>query len=226
MTSKNNSTVAGLGLALVFVLFGQFALAQGVSTNVLDFNEVSSDTLGTMSEGLGVAAGGSAPDATLVSVEGEEITLSELWAEQNLLLIFYRGGWCPFCNAQTRDMTLKYSQFQDRSVLPVMISVDKPDGAAIMTAAYEVPFPIMSDSDLDAHQAYNVVLEISDTQYQNMLSRGTDLEAYSGQTHHRIAVPSSFLIAQGGQLVWSHVDTDHRTRPSSDQLLQVIDDNL
>lgn len=215
-----------VGLLLGLILLGQFAVAQTITTKVGDFTEVAESNLGTLSDGLGIEPGRMAPDATLVSIEGESITLSHLWAEQNVLLIFYRGGWCPFCNAQIRDLTVKYQGFKDRSVLPVLVSVDKPDTAALLSAAYEVPFPVMSDSDLDAHQAYNVVLQVSKEQYESMLSRGTDLEAFSGQTHHDIAVPSSFLIAKGGKLLWSHVDVDYRTRPSANQLIRVVDEHL
>ena len=215
-----------LWLALVLFLFAQVAFAQVTIRDPREYTEVGEDTLGTLSEGLGIESGSHAPDATLNSIEDEPITLSDLWADQNVLLIFYRGGWCPYCNAQIRDISVKYSKFQDRSVLPVLVSVDEPDASALLTAAYDVPFPVMSDSDLDAHEAYNVVLHVSDEDYEARAARGVDMEAFSGQDHHSMAVPSSFLIQQGGQLLWSHVDIDFRTRPSATQLLSVVDENL
>jgi|TARA_B110000483_G_scaffold228870_1_gene292248 peroxiredoxin len=215
-----------LWFALVFFLFAQVAFAQLTIRDPREYTEVDSEALGTLSEGLGIESGSQAPDATLNSIEDKQIRLSDLWADQNVLLIFYRGGWNPYCNAQIRDISVKHSQFQDRSVLPILVSVDEPDASALLTAAYGVPFPVMSDSDLDAHQAYNVVLQVTDEEYEARAARGVDMEAFSGQDHHAMAVPSSFLIKQGGQLLWSHVDVDFRTRPSATQLLNVVDANL
>ena len=213
-------------LALTLMLLSQVALAQVRISEARDFTVVAEEALGTRSDDLGIAAGSMAPDATLASIEDGQVTLSDLWADQNLMLIFYRGGWCPYCNAQIRDITVNYSKFLDRSVLPVLVSVDEPDTSALLSATYEVPFPVMSDSDLDAHESYNVVLRVTEEEYQARLSRGVDMEAYSGQDHHVMAVPSTFLIEQGGHLLWSHVDVEFRTRPSADQLLAVIDENL
>ena len=213
-------------IALSLILFSCGALAQAEIRGPRDYGIAGEDTLGKIAEGAGIEAGQPAPDASLLSIYGEETLLSDLWKDENVLLIFYRGGWCPFCNAQIRDLSVKYEGFQDRSVIPVLVSVDEPDTASLMTATYDVPFPVMSDSDLDAHEAYNVVLEITDEQYEAMKSRGIDLEAYSGTGDHVYAMASSFLIAQGGQLVWSHLDLDYRTRPSPEQYMQVADDLL
>lgn len=220
------SYLSKVGFVLVVAMLAQAASAQVNVSNPRAYTEASENALGEMSEGFGVEAGGQAPDATLLTIQDEEITLSDLWADQNVMLIFYRGGWCPYCNAQIRDITVKYDEFEERGLLPVMVSVDEPDAASLLTSAYDVPFPVMSDSDLDGHQAYNVVLTVTEAEYQARLARGTDMEAFSGEDHHSMAVPSTFLIEKGGKLVWSHVDVNFRVRPSAKQLLEVADANL
>lgn len=214
------------GLAIVVALCAQVVSAQVNVSGPRAYTEASESELGQLEDGYGIAAGGQAPDATLSSIHGEDITLSDLWQDQNVMLIFYRGGWCPYCNAQIRDITVKYDQFSERSLLPVLVSVDEPDAASLVSAAYDVPFPIMSDSDLDGHSAYNVVLTVTEREYEARLARGTDMEAFSGTDHHSMAVPSTFLIEKGGELLWSHVDVDFRVRPSAKQLLEVADANL
>lgn len=212
--------------AFLLCVFSYGALAQGEIRHARDYSVAGEDTLGVLAEGAGIEAGQPAPDAELLTIYGEATNLSDLWADEHVLLIFYRGGWCPFCNAQVRDLTVKFDGFEERSVLPVMVSVDEPDTSSLLTATYDAPFPILSDSDLDAHEAYNVVLEISDEQYEAQKARGIDLEVYSGTDDHVYAVASSFLIAQGGELVWSHVDLDYRTRPSPEQYMAVADELL
>ena len=225
-TKSLNMLSKGRWLLLALVFFAHAVTAQVNVSNPRAYTEADSETLGQLAEGFGINAGGMAPDATLRSIHGEAITLSELWEDQHVMLIFYRGGWCPYCNAQIRDITVKYDGFEERNLLPVLVSVDEPDAASLLTAAYDVPFPVMSDSDLDGHQAYNVVLTVDEEEYQARLARGTDMEAFSGEDHHSMAVPSTFLIEKGGNLLWSHVDTNFRVRPSAKQLLEVADSNL
>ncbi len=212
--------------AFLLVLFSSALLAQAEIRGPRDYGVAGEETLGVIADGSGIEAGQAAPDAELLSIYGDSTKLSDLWADEHVLLIFYRGGWCPFCNAQIRDLAVQYSEFEDRSVVPVLVSVDEPDTASLLTATYDVPFPVMSDSDLDAHEAYNVVLEISDEQYEGMKARGIDLEEYTGTDDHVYAVASSFLIEQGGQLVWSHVDLNYRNRPSPEQYMAVADELL
>ena len=210
---------------LTAMVFSSTSWAEVKASNPRDYGVAETAALGTLSGGFGIEAGQAAPDADLRDIDGNPTTLSSLWEDQSLLVVFYRGGWCPFCNAQIRDLTEEYAAFESRNVLPVMISVDAPDAASLVDATYDIPFPVLSDSKLSATNAYNVASDAS-ADYEGMLGRGTDLEEYSGESHHTISLASAFLIAEGGQLVWSHADPNYRTRPTPTQFLSVIDENI
>lgn len=181
--------------------------------------------LGTVPEGKGLDIATSVPEVAVTDLEGEEVALPDLVRRGPTLIVFYRGGWCPYCNAQVRRMTEAYPELEKRGVTPALISVDRPEAAAQTRASYEIPFPVLSDPDLEAHRAFRVVHQASDKERAALREAGVDLEAASGKSHHSYAIPSMFLFGEDGKLVWRHVDPDYTVRPSMDQVLRILDAN-
>ena len=173
---------------------------------------------------IGLKAGAKVADFNLKAHNGEPINLEVLLEEAPLLVIFYRGGWCPYCNVQIRQLTEAYPEFKKRGVFPVLISVDEIDGAALASRTYDIPFAVLSDPKLSAHTAFDVVMDVDAETYKQYQGYGIDLEKWSGQNHHKIAVSSAFIVDNTGTVKWAHTTMDYKTRPSPEQLLKVIDD--
>lgn len=179
--------------------------------------------LGSNDQGIGLKPSESVPNFTVSNHQGEPTTFDDLRSDGPLLVIFYRGGWCPYCNLQIRQITQAWDEFSDRDVLPVLMSVDRTDGAALAQKTYEIPFPVLSDTELAAHKAFDVVLEVDATTVEKYKTYGIDLEAWSGRSDGKIAVSSAFLVDEDGVVQWAHTSLDYKTRPSVAQLLSVID---
>ncbi len=182
------------------------------------------DKLGTNDEGIGLKVGDTIPDFTVKAHNGDIVDKDVLLQEAPLLVIFYRGGWCPYCNAQIRQLTTAYPEFKQRNVYPVLISVDEVDGATLASKTYDIPFAVLSDPNLSALTAFNVIMSVDAETYKQYQDYGIDLEKWSGQNHHKIAVSSAFLIDKAGIVRWAHTSKDYKTRPSPKQLLAVIDE--
>jgi peroxiredoxin len=189
-------------------------------------NTTTHDELGRNENDHGLKAGESVPAFESNTYDGESINLDNLLANGSIMVIFYRGGWCPFCNYQVRQITQAFDKFQQRNVTPVLISVDNTDGAMLIKEAYEIPFPVLSDSNLAAHESFKTVIELGNSKYEKYKKFGVDLEAWSGLEHHKMAAPGIFLVNGEAQVLWSHVALDFKTRPNVEQLLSVIDNNL
>lgn len=184
-------------------------------------SEPTADQLGTVPAGLGLKVGAKAPDATLPDIAGRPQRLGALYREAPTFVVFYRGGWCPFCNLQLHGLSAATPDFARQGVRLVAISVDQPGEEAKTQAKNGVPFPMLSDSKLVVHRAFNVVHVPPDEEAKALAHYGVDLEAYSGENHHSFAVPSIFLIDRAGVVRWVHIDQDYKTRPSPAQLLAV-----
>ncbi len=212
---------------LAFLTLSQTANAELAIAATPKANAVTAAAdLGMLESGLGLKVGEKVPAFESDTYAGEKVSSADLMEMGPLLVIFYRGGWCPFCNFQVRQITQAYSRFQERQVTPVLISVDKTDGALLLQEAYDIPFPVLSDSKLAAHQSFNTIIELDKASYEKYKSFGVDLEAWSGLDHHKMSAPAIFLVGKDSKVLWSHVALDYKTRPSVEQLLGVIDANI
>ena len=179
--------------------------------------------VGQLAPGTGIPVGSKVPDAHATDLDGHDVTLGALYAKGPILLAFYRGGWCPYCSSENHSLAVAYPDFQKRGVTPVTVSVDTPDAEAKTKATYSIPFPVLSDPDAKVLDAFHVVNQVDDATYAKLKGFGVNLESYSGKGHHKIAIPSLFLIDQTGTVRWAHSDPDYKVRPSVAQILAAID---
>lgn len=186
--------------------------------------EPAQERLGILAPETGLPVGSQVPAELMgTTLAGERVKLSSLHASGSILLIFYRGGWCPFCNFQMRSLAEGAPRFAERGITPVAVSVDRATEAAKTTRRYELPFPVLSDDDLSLVEAFRVVKKVDDAELARLRGFGMDLEASAGKNHHVIAVPSMFLIDSQGVVRWAHSELDYKVRPSIDQLLKALD---
>jgi peroxiredoxin len=188
--------------------------------------DTPANKLGVVPAGFGLKLGAKAPDATLTDVTGKSEKLSALYKDGPTFVIFYRGGWCPFCNIQMQNLGAAKAAFEGKGYKIVAISVDKPDEEAKTKAKHGTAFPMLSDSDMAAHKAFNVVHAPPEAEQKALAGYGINLEAYSGKSHHSFAVPSIFLIDKAGVVKWVHVDEDYKTRPSAAQMIEAAEQAL
>lgn len=188
--------------------------------------ETPASKLGTAPAGFGPKVGAPAPDATLPDVTGAMQSLASLYARGPTLVIFYRGGWCPFCNLQLHQFAQAKPEFEKRGVKLVAISVDQPSEEAKTQAKHGVPFPMLSDSKLIAHRKYRVIHVPGDAERKILAGYKIDLAAYSGESHGSFAVPALVLVDRSQRVRFVHVDEDYKTRPSVQQMLAVVDRTL
>lgn len=189
----------------------------------MQINTTAAGQLGTRDEGVGLAPGETVPAFTTNHYDGSTVRFAQLLEQAPLLVVFYRGGWCAYCNIQVRQMTEAAEQFAARGVTPVLISVDRPAGAALAQKSYDIPFPVLSDPGLAAHEAFRVVFQLDAQTREKYRGYGLVLEDWSGRDDGKYAVASVFLVDGQGRVIWSHASKDYATRPSVAQLLEVID---
>lgn len=160
-----------------------------------------SHALGLLPLGHGLAPGSRAPDAELRDLDGRRVRLSDAIKWGPVLLVFFRGTWCPYCRTALEALAAAAPGFGRRGVSPIGISAEPRSAAAKLLASS--PFPVLEDEELEAHDAYAV---------------RAGAEPY--------ALPAFFLVDARGTVRWSHVCEDFRVRPSVGQVLGCVDEVL
>lgn len=178
--------------------------------------------LGRLPEGVGIAVGSKAPDFELSDSQKKRVKLSSLLEKQHVVLFFYRGGWDPHCNFQLRSFRTAFDALRQMEMLPVGVSVDAVERAEQLRTHHAIQFPLLSDSDLEAHRAYRVATKLDDDSDARLRSIGVDVARWSERDHRHIAIPAIFLIDRSGTVRFAHASRDSQTRPDMRALLDAL----
>ncbi|MEM9533793.1 MAG: peroxiredoxin-like family protein, partial [Pseudomonadota bacterium] len=158
--------------------------------------------------------GTSAPKFTAATAAGETFSLDPAAMERPAVLIFYRGGWCPFCNLYWS----KLREIEDELVAlnqdVVFISPDRPEllAEALADEADQPTYVLASDADSSIAEAFGIAFRIDDATYERYLEYEIDLEKSSGHGHRQLPAPAVFIIDTDGVIKFSYVNPDYKVR--------------
>lgn len=174
-----------------------------------------------------VLIGHSIPDAVLKTRDNAPLKLTSAVAEKPTLLIFYRGGWCPFCNHHLGGLQSIESELVDMGFQIIAVSPDRPEKLNESLESQGLSYRLLSDSDMTVAKALGIAFKVDDaTVKKYKTDYGIDLEADSGQTHHLLPVPSAFLVARDGTIKFAYVNPDYKVRIKPRVLLEVAKSEL
>ncbi|GHO51840.1 peroxiredoxin-like family protein [Ktedonobacter robiniae] len=157
-----------------------------------------------------------APDFTLPDALGQAVTLSQLLTQGPVVIIFYRGEWCPYCNLELRAYQKALPQLQELGATLVAISPQTPDHSLSTQEKHELGFVVLSDRGNRVARAYGLAFELDEAGKALHAQLGADLPAYNGDDSWELLVPGTFLIDQARAVRLASVDSNffHRLDPS------------
>jgi peroxiredoxin len=134
------------------------------------------------------------------------------------VVLFYRGGWCPYCNAQLSDLHLVEPKLRKSGFEIVFLSTDRPELLYTSLKATDIHYTLLSDSHLDAAKAFHVAYHVDGATLAQMREYGVDLEATTGTKQHELPVPSVFIIDTSGTIRFVYSNPDYKIRLGADAL--------
>lgn len=168
--------------------------------------------------GLGV--GQQIPAATVRSVDGQPVDLRQTVAKQPTILIFYRGGWCPYCNRHLAELKELEPTLKEMGYQIVAISPDRPEELSKSIDAHQLTYTLLSDSDSSAARGFGLAFRMPDelvVAYRR--DYGIDIESASGWTHHELPVPAAYVVDRSGKIRFAFVNPDYKVRVDSEEML-------
>jgi peroxiredoxin len=157
--------------------------------------------------------GSSLPQANLRTLEGDAITLKDAVGGQPALLVFYRGGWCPYCNLQLQGLRLIRDKLDALGYRMIAISPDSPESMRATLDKTPIEYTLLSDSKAEAITAFGLAFRVDDDTLTKYQGYGIDLEkAAGGESHHALPVPAVYLVDAEGTLQFSYVHPDYTVR--------------
>ncbi len=161
-----------------------------------------------------------APNITLRTTDGKPFSLTAALKKQPTVLIFYRGGWCPYCNLHLASLQKIEPDLKTLGYQILAVSMDKPDGLRVTEDKNQLHYTLLSDSDAKAVRAFGVAYKLDDATVEKYKGYHVDLEQVSGHNHHILPVPAVFLIGTDRIIRFVHSDPDYKVRLSSEKVLE------
>lgn len=166
-----------------------------------------------------------APRFAAKEVDGRAFQFDPASLRQPTLIIFYRGGWCPYCNAQLQDLRTVVPQIVAMGYQVLFLSTDRPR-LLYSSLKEKVDYHLLSDSSMDAARAFGVAYHVDAATLAKMKAYGIDLEAMQGTAGHELPVPSVFIVDRSGVVRFRHYDPDYTVRLDADHVLAAAKSSL
>ena len=162
--------------------------------------------------GKALGAGAMLPTLTLTDQLGQNVDLATLAAESPLILTFYRGGWCPYCNLELRAYQKALPEIDALGARLIAVTPETPDNALSTAEKNELAFTVLSDDKGRLADALGIRFELSDAVKAYFVQAGHNLPARNGDDRWSLPMPATYVVAKGGRITFAFVDPDYRKR--------------
>ena len=198
------------------------ALASQAPAELLEgFGRIRADQAAVDYAARAPKVGDRAPDFTLQDQLGREVALTGELQQGPVVLIFYRGEWCPYCNALLRTYGLRAADFSQRGARLVAVSPQTPDNSLTMAEKHSLEFPVLSDEGGQMIGTYGLKYDV--TAHELYQAGGADLPKFNGEGGWFLPAPAVFVIDREGIVRFVSVNGDYTQRAEPDEALAALD---
>ncbi|KAI5456885.1 thioredoxin-like protein [Mariannaea sp. PMI_226] len=186
----------------------QVAPASAVSA----FNKSIDDLQASFDAGSAIKVGDSLPEFSLPNALNQEVTGASLLAKGPVLITFYRGEWCPYCNLALHALQKNVDAFQAKGVTLVAISPELPNQSLSTTEKMSLKFEVLSDVGNKFAKQLGILWEQPESLRPAFDAFSLDLKARNGDDSFGVPIPTTILVDKEGTVRNVHIDPDYRQR--------------
>lgn len=172
--------------------------------------------------GRALKAGDRAPTFSLNDPDGHPVTSAELLANGPLIISFYRGVWCPYCNLELQALQETLPRFQALGASLLAISPQTAANSRKSQRQNKLDFPILSDTHNDVAASFGLRFALPDYLIDLYKILKNDLPAFNDDPAWTLPMPARYVIGQDGVIAYAEVNPDYTLRPEPDSLLSVL----
>jgi peroxiredoxin len=164
-----------------------------------------------------------APDFALPEARGAQVSLSELLKSGPVIIAFYRGEWCPYCNLQLRAYQQILPEMHARGASLIAISPQTPDHSLSMAEKNDLAFRVLSDVDNAVARKFGLAFSIDESVRDVHAQVGANLPAFNGTSSWELPMPGTFIVDQTRMIRLAFVDPDFTRRLEPAAILDALD---
>lgn len=163
----------------------------------------------------GLKSGVTAPEFSAMDNSGKKLDLQALLKKhKSVVLFFYRGQWCPYCNKHIQQLQDSLQVLTSKGAYIIGVTPETGENINKTIEKTHASFSIIQDKDYKIMKAYDVNYVMDAGMVGKYKSHGVDLEQNNGNTDHVLPVPATYIINKTGKITYVQFDKDYRKRPS------------
>jgi peroxiredoxin len=164
-----------------------------------------------------------APEFTLKNFKGEEVSSVALLREGPLVISFYRGAWCPYCNLELKAIENVMGEIKKLGANLVAISPNLSEKSSQFVAENPFSFEILSDEGNRVADRFGLVFTLAEELRPIYRGFGIDLTEYDGNDSFTLPIPATYVVDRDGTIVHSFVDADYTKRMEPDEIVEALE---
>jgi peroxiredoxin len=160
-----------------------------------------------------------APDFSAKDQHSKLITLSAELKKGAVVMVFYRGQWCPYCNRQLKGLQDSLSFIKEKGAILIAVSPEKPENISKTVEKTKASYSVLFDDGLKIMKSYDVIYNVDSSTVEKYKKNGIDFYDVNGGNGATLPVPTVYIINKEGIIVFKHFDPDYRKRVTVQEIL-------
>ena len=160
--------------------------------------------------------GEKAPPLVLKTMNGKSDSLLTILSIKPTVLIFYRGGWCPYCNTQLAELQSIEAEILKTGYQIIAISPDSPENLKASIDMHKLNYQLLSDADMRAAQQFGIAFNVPEASKERLRNSS------GGSNPGQLPVPAVFVLNQQGEILFEYINPDYKKRLKGSLLLSVL----
>jgi len=182
-------------------------------------NELSESQLSTKA----LKTGDLFPEFNLPNAKGEPISSETLLKSGPLIVAFYRGGWCPYCNIELRALQDELSNFKSKGAQLVAISPESPDNSLSTKEKNNLEFEVLTDKDNRFAKSINLAYKLPESLVELYTEKfKIDLNNSQNNTNNELPISGTYVIDTSGRIIYYFLEEDYKLRADPKAILGVL----
>ncbi|WP_448606876.1 peroxiredoxin-like family protein [Paenimyroides ceti] len=188
---------------------------QAFATSILDLKK-------RMIEHNSIKTGDKMPDFILKDSNGNEVNSKDVLKNGKMLLTFFRGSWCPYCNLELQYLQKHLQLLHEKKVTVVAVSPQKAEHSQSLAAQHNLSFTVVNDVNNKLAKQLGIRFSLQDFVESHYKELGIDLHHFNGNDENTLPVPAVYVVNSDGIISYSFIDADYTNRFDIQQLLKTL----
>lgn len=165
--------------------------------------------------------GDTAPDFTLNNATGQPVRLYEVLKNGPVIITWYRGGWCPYCNLTLQRLQAELPSFRAAGATLLALTPELPDSSMSTAQKHALAFDVLSDTGNGVARDFGVVFRLT-PEVAAAYQQGFDLHGYNGDVSDELPLAATYVIGTDGVITYAFLHPDYRNRAEPNDILQAV----